>query len=89
MNRVTLDPHAFFRRIPPLADRLRHRLTATADAIVVCHLGVPRIERKTWSLTIDGLVGRTLMLRREAPCPPASPSMNKQRRVGTRAHRRA
>jgi len=63
MNRVTLDPHAFFRRIPPLADRLRDRVTATADAIVLCHLGVPRIERETWSLTLDGLVARPLTLR--------------------------
>lgn len=63
MNRVTLDPHAFFRRIPPLADRLRHRATATADAIVLCHLGVPRLDRETWSLTIDGFVARPLTLR--------------------------
>jgi DMSO/TMAO reductase YedYZ molybdopterin-dependent catalytic subunit len=62
MNRVTLNPHAFFRRIPPLADRLRHRHTPTADAIVLCHLGVPRLDRQDWSLTVDGLVARPLTL---------------------------
>jgi hypothetical protein len=49
MNRVILDPHHFFRRIPPLADRLRHRVTATADAIVLCHLGAPGSTAKRLS----------------------------------------
>jgi DMSO/TMAO reductase YedYZ molybdopterin-dependent catalytic subunit len=63
MKRATLEPHAFFRRIPPLSDRLRDRYTATADAIVLCHLGVPRLDRETWSLAVDGLVERPLTLR--------------------------
>jgi len=63
MKPVTLEPHAFFRRIPPLSDRLRDRYTATADAIVLCHLGIPRLDRATWSLTVDGLVARALTLR--------------------------
>jgi len=63
MNRVTLEPHAFFRRIPPLSDRLRDRNTATSDAIVLCHFGVPRFDRAAWSLSVDGMVARPLTLR--------------------------
>jgi DMSO/TMAO reductase YedYZ molybdopterin-dependent catalytic subunit len=35
---------------------MRDRLTGVEDAIVLCHLGVPRMAREDWSLTIDGLV---------------------------------
>ncbi len=35
---------------------------ALKDAIVLCHLGVPRIEREEWSLAIDGLVASPLIL---------------------------
>jgi DMSO/TMAO reductase YedYZ molybdopterin-dependent catalytic subunit len=56
MGRVTLDPHQFFRRLPLKPHQMRDRLTRVADAIVLCHLGVPRIAREDWSLTIDGLV---------------------------------
>ncbi|HXW29703.1 MAG TPA: molybdopterin-dependent oxidoreductase [Xanthobacteraceae bacterium] len=44
---------------------MRARTTATADAIVLCHLGVPRLDRDAWSLTVDGLVARTRVLRFE------------------------
>lgn len=35
---------------------MHDRVTRTEDAIVLCHLGVPRITAAEWSLTIDGLV---------------------------------
>jgi DMSO/TMAO reductase YedYZ molybdopterin-dependent catalytic subunit len=51
-----LDPHQFFRRLPLQPHQMRDRLTAVEDAIVLCHLGVPRIAVHDWSLVVDGLV---------------------------------
>ena len=62
-NIVKLDPATFFRRIPLAPHQMRDRVTRTQDAIVLCHLGVPRLDREQWSLTIDGLVERPLALR--------------------------
>jgi DMSO/TMAO reductase YedYZ molybdopterin-dependent catalytic subunit len=63
INVVKLDPATFFRRIPLAPHQMRDRVTRTQDAIVLCHLGVPRLDREQWSLTIDGLVERPLALR--------------------------
>jgi DMSO/TMAO reductase YedYZ molybdopterin-dependent catalytic subunit len=63
VNPVRLEPNTFFRRIPLAPHHMRDRITRTDDAIVLCHLGVPRLEREQWSLTIDGLVERPLTLR--------------------------
>lgn len=62
MNHVKLDPHQFFRRLPLVPHQMRDRLTRVEDAIVLCHLGVPRMAREDWTLTIDGMVSspRTL-----------------------------
>jgi DMSO/TMAO reductase YedYZ molybdopterin-dependent catalytic subunit len=60
---VTLDPNTFFRRLPLAPHQLRDRITRTADAIVLCHFGIPRLDRDTWSLTIDGLVEHPRTLR--------------------------
>jgi DMSO/TMAO reductase YedYZ molybdopterin-dependent catalytic subunit len=62
VDRAKLDPHKFYRRLPLEPHQMRDRLTRVEDAIVLCHLGVPRIAREDWSLTIDGLVAspRTL-----------------------------
>jgi DMSO/TMAO reductase YedYZ molybdopterin-dependent catalytic subunit len=62
VSRVKLDPHKFFRRLPLAPHQMRERLTRVEDAIVLCHLGVPRIARQDWSLTIDGLVALPLTL---------------------------
>jgi DMSO/TMAO reductase YedYZ molybdopterin-dependent catalytic subunit len=56
--RAKLDPHQFVRRIPLAPHQMCHRLTRVEDAIVLCHLGVPRIARANWSLAVDGLVAR-------------------------------
>jgi DMSO/TMAO reductase YedYZ molybdopterin-dependent catalytic subunit len=56
-------PSSFFRRIPLAPHQMRDRLTRNEDAVVLCHLGVPRLDREQWSLTIDGLVERPLTLR--------------------------
>jgi DMSO/TMAO reductase YedYZ molybdopterin-dependent catalytic subunit len=60
---VELEPKGFFRRLPLAPHQMRDRVTRTEDAIVLCHLGVPRLDRDAWSLTIDGLVERPLTLR--------------------------
>lgn len=56
LNSVKLDPHRFFSRLPLAPHQMGDRLTRVEDAIVLCHLGVPRIARDAWSLTVDGLV---------------------------------
>jgi len=58
MTPVTLDPQGPFKRDPPAPQQMRDRLTPTQDVVVLCHLGVPRIEREHWSLTIEGMVER-------------------------------
>ena len=63
VNPVRLEPNTFFRRIPLAPHQMRDRITRTDDAIVLCHLGVPRLDRDQWSLAIDGLVERPLTLR--------------------------
>jgi DMSO/TMAO reductase YedYZ molybdopterin-dependent catalytic subunit len=56
--RANLDPHQFIRRIPLAPHQMHDRLTRVEDAIVLCHLGLPRVTREDWSLAIDGLVTR-------------------------------
>src|SRR5262245_8385032 len=56
MNVVRFDPQGPFKRDPLPPYQMRDRLTRTQDVFVQCHLGVPRIERDQWSLTIDGMV---------------------------------
>ncbi|HEY1365196.1 MAG TPA: molybdopterin-dependent oxidoreductase [Xanthobacteraceae bacterium] len=58
MKRARLDPHQFIRRIPLLPHQLQQRLTPVEGAIVLCHLGVPRLSREEWSLAIEGLLAR-------------------------------
>jgi DMSO/TMAO reductase YedYZ molybdopterin-dependent catalytic subunit len=62
LKRAKLDPHQFFRRLPLAPHQMRDRLTWVEDAIVLCHLGVPRLAQEDWSLTIDGLVANPLTL---------------------------
>jgi DMSO/TMAO reductase YedYZ molybdopterin-dependent catalytic subunit len=63
MNSVRLDPQGPFKRDPLAPHQMRDRLTRTQDVFVLCHLGVARIERDHWSLTIDGMVERPRTLR--------------------------
>jgi DMSO/TMAO reductase YedYZ molybdopterin-dependent catalytic subunit len=60
---VRLDPQGYFRRVPLAPERLTDRITATPDAVVLCHLGVPRLGPQDWSLTIDGMVGKPRTLQ--------------------------
>src|SRR5262245_18362556 len=54
--RATLDPATAFGRHPLQPHQLLDRVTRTEDTIVLCHLGVPRIDAGEWSLAVDGLV---------------------------------
>ena len=63
MNPVRLDPRGPFKRDPLAPHQMRDRQTRTQDVLVLCHLGVARIERDRWSLTIDGMVEHPRMLR--------------------------
>jgi hypothetical protein len=63
MNPLRLDPQGPFMRGPLAPHHMRDRLTRTQDVFVQCHLGVPRLERDRWSLTIDGMVERPCTLR--------------------------
>src|ERR1700737_1141711 len=62
MQHAEMDLAGFFRRIPLLPHQMQARLTPTADMIVLCHLGVPRLDAAQWSLIIDGLVERPIRL---------------------------
>ena len=62
MFRVKLDPATAYGRHPLRPHQLIDRVTRTEDTIVLCHLGVPRIDPDDWSLTIDGLVRRPMRL---------------------------
>jgi DMSO/TMAO reductase YedYZ molybdopterin-dependent catalytic subunit len=63
LRRATLDPHAFYRRLPLAPHQLHDRITRREDVIVLCHLGVARLDIDAWSLAIDGLVARPRTLR--------------------------
>jgi DMSO/TMAO reductase YedYZ molybdopterin-dependent catalytic subunit len=62
MFRVKLDPAAAYGRHPLQPHQLIDRVTHTEVTIVLCHLGVPRIDPPDWSLTIDGLVRSEMRL---------------------------
>jgi DMSO/TMAO reductase YedYZ molybdopterin-dependent catalytic subunit len=62
MQTVTMEPAGFFRRIPLSPHQMQARWTPTADMIVLCHMGVPRLDAAQWSLTVDGLVERPARL---------------------------
>lgn len=62
MDPVKLDPAGIVVRHPLRPHELRNRLTRVEDTIVLCHLGVPRIDLNQWSLTIDDMVERPRIL---------------------------
>ena len=62
ITRATLDPAGAFGRHPLQPHQLLDRVTRTEDTIVLCHLGVPRIDPDDWSLSVGGLVRRPMRL---------------------------
>jgi sulfane dehydrogenase subunit SoxC len=57
--RPPMEPATGIREIKLAPHQTTEALTATDDMFVIAHLGVPRVDAATWSLTIDGLVGET------------------------------
>jgi sulfane dehydrogenase subunit SoxC len=57
---------ATYRRVPLAPHQRLDRITPTASCFVLAHMGVPHVDAKGWSLTIDGLVRRKLTLDRAA-----------------------
>ena len=47
VREVKLSPH-----------QLRGARTATEDMFVIAHLGIPRVDPRTWSLSIDGMINQ-------------------------------
>jgi len=58
-----MSPATGVRRVPLLPHQMTDTITATNDLFVLAHLGIPRVDPATWSLTIDGMVDRSRMLR--------------------------
>jgi DMSO/TMAO reductase YedYZ molybdopterin-dependent catalytic subunit len=58
MKRAILEPPHPLLRIPLAPHQLEERVTPVDGVILLCHLGVPRLDPAAWSLTIDGLVRR-------------------------------
>src|SRR5882757_4123068 len=56
MNPPKLDPAGFYGKISLAPHQLTEDLTPLDDVIVLCHLGVPRMDAETWGLEVDGLV---------------------------------
>ncbi len=63
MQRPKLDPAGFHAKIPLLPHQLTQDVTPREDVIVLCHLGVPRIDATSWEMSIDGLVAKPARLR--------------------------
>jgi DMSO/TMAO reductase YedYZ molybdopterin-dependent catalytic subunit len=57
-----MDPASGVRRIKLQPHEMTDAVTATEHLFVLAHLGIPRVDPPQWSLTIDGLVGRTRTL---------------------------
>src|SRR5262245_10543304 len=63
--RVVMDPSETYRRLVSV-DRLAPVITPSDDVYVIAHMGVARVDRTTWRLTVDGLVERSFVLDYEA-----------------------
>lgn len=61
-ERPLMEPAEGVRHIRLRPHETTAAVTATDDLPVIAHLGIPRIEPGSWSLRIDGLVGRALTL---------------------------
>lgn len=62
MSKAEMDKVGLYRRLGLRPDQMQHRTTPTPDLIVLCHLGIPRIDPQRWSLTIEGLLRKPLCL---------------------------
>jgi sulfane dehydrogenase subunit SoxC len=53
---IPMDPPRTFRRVPLQPHQMLSRVTAQRDLFVLAHVGVPRIDPATWTLSVTGLV---------------------------------
>jgi DMSO/TMAO reductase YedYZ molybdopterin-dependent catalytic subunit len=60
-ERVVMDPATTTRVVTPVA-RLTSFITPVDDVYVIAHMGIARVDRGAWRLTVDGLVERPLTL---------------------------
>jgi hypothetical protein len=49
-----MEPAIGIRRVPLKPHQLVDPVTAADDLFVIAHLGVPRVDPRRWTLTIDG-----------------------------------
>ena len=63
MEKAVLNPSGFHTRLPLLPHQLLSRRTSTEDVIVLCHMGVPILDREMWSVKICGMVEKEQTLR--------------------------
>jgi len=59
----TQDPAQTYLHFPLQPHDLSHEITPVRDLFVLAHLGVPRVDPESWSLSIGGMVDRPLRLR--------------------------
>jgi sulfane dehydrogenase subunit SoxC len=59
--RVVMDPSQTYRRLVSV-DRLAPAITPSDDVYVIAHMGLARVNRTAWRLTVDGLVDRPFVL---------------------------
>ncbi|HKP22262.1 MAG TPA: molybdopterin-dependent oxidoreductase [Dongiaceae bacterium] len=64
--RSPMEPATGIRRIKLAPHQTAERVTAVDDLFVLAHLGVPRVDAARWSLAIDGMIERPLILTLEA-----------------------
>src|SRR5665213_1873059 len=76
---VTMDPPRTFRRVPLLPHQLLSKITAQRDLFVLAHVGVPRIDVKTWTLSITGLVMLSVHVLTSMRGTPTCASTNRSR----------
>lgn len=59
---IKYEPLGFHGRIPAEPHDLTERLTPDEKTIVLCHIGVPILDEKSWRLQIGGLVKSPMSL---------------------------
>lgn len=62
MAKAEMQKVGLYRRLGLRPDQHLERATSTQDAIVLCHLGIPKIDPGQWLLTIDGLLKKPLCM---------------------------
>ncbi|RTL51934.1 MAG: sulfite oxidase-like oxidoreductase [Bradyrhizobiaceae bacterium] len=59
---IKYDPRGFHGRIPAEPHNLTERVTPDEKTIVLCHMGVPILDERNWTLGVGGMVRNPLSL---------------------------